>query len=240
MAAHILLPGAVEPLPGDEVRHGEPPAAAAVRAARAELGVDVQVTGVRTVAADVVDEPDRGLSVHTVRIVYGARTAGPSPGHGNEAGTGPVPAPDGRAPGDGGPPKVQRTGAYAIVLDGDRVLLSRYFRGGRWSLPGGGIHHGEQPVEALYREVHEETGLSLHGVRLIDVDSMHFTGPSPNGKVEDYHAVRIIYAGSVPLGARPQVVEVGGTTDAASWFPLDALEALEVTALVRTALNLRG
>ncbi|MGV9644152.1 NUDIX domain-containing protein [Streptomyces sp. NPDC003514] len=50
-----------------------------------------------------------------------------------------------------------RMSAYAIVAEGDRMLLARLsdaspvFAPGLWHLPGGGIDPGEQPVEALAR-----------------------------------------------------------------------------------------
>ncbi len=143
-------------------------------------------------------------------------------------------------PVDGGPPKVQRVGAYAVVPDAGRLLLARYVASGRWSLPGGGIDHGEQPREALHREVHEETGLALADVRLADVDSVHFTGHAPDGTLEDFHAVRIVYRATVPPDAEPAVIEVDGSSDAAAWIPLDQLDRYPVTGFVGVALRLLG
>jgi 8-oxo-dGTP pyrophosphatase MutT (NUDIX family) len=144
--------------------------------------------------------------------------------------------PDGAA--DGGPPKVQRVGAYALVPEDGRLLLTRYTGSGRWSLPGGGIDHGEQPLDAVRREVHEETGLVLADATLTDVDSVHFTGHAPDGTLEDFHAVRIVYRGAVPADAQPAVVEVGGSSDAAAWIPLAELDRYPVTGFVAVALRL--
>jgi 8-oxo-dGTP diphosphatase len=141
-------------------------------------------------------------------------------------------------PRDGGPPKVQRVGAYALVSEARRLLLTRYAGSGRWSLPGGGIDHGEQPQEALHREVHEETGLSLGDVRPADVDSVHFTGHAPDGALEDFHAVRIVYRGKVRSGVEPAVVEADGSSDAAAWVRLDELHRYPVTGFVGIALRL--
>ncbi|MET7498779.1 NUDIX hydrolase [Streptomyces microflavus] len=54
----------------------------------------------------------------------------------------------------------------ALITDEDgRVLLLRRrphdFLGGLWELPGGGVEPGERLVDALCREVLEETGLTV-------------------------------------------------------------------------------
>lgn len=56
--------------------------------------------------------------------------------------------------------------------DSGRVLLCRLSYVDLWSLPGGGVDHGETPVEAVVREVKEETGLDARVRRLVGVDTM--------------------------------------------------------------------
>jgi putative (di)nucleoside polyphosphate hydrolase len=57
-----------------------------------------------------------------------------------------------------------------IVLANDRgqVLWARRV-GGRdaWQFPQGGIHRGESPEQALYRELHEEVGLEPEAVEVL-------------------------------------------------------------------------
>jgi len=138
----------------------------------------------------------------------------------------------------------QRLAAYAVLRrEPDEILLTRISpRGhhpGAWTLPGGGVAHGEDPRAALVREVCEETGLVVRAGVLLDVHSSHFVGRAPDGVVEDYHGVHLIL--SAELGdpsVQPGVVEVGGTTDAVAWVPVQRVDAGEVEVLdvVRAAL----
>ena len=139
----------------------------------------------------------------------------------------------------------QRLAAYALVVRGDEVLLTRHSargpRPGTWSLPGGGVDHGEAPAATVLREVAEETGLEATTGDLLGVHDEHFTGTAPNGREEDFHGVALVFSSTVADG-EPGVRDTGGTTDAAAWVPLSHVEsgALEVSALVTAALAMRA
>jgi ADP-ribose pyrophosphatase YjhB (NUDIX family) len=59
----------------------------------------------------------------------------------------------------------------AVCFDsGGRVLLGRRAvdpRAGHWDLPGGFLHEDEHPVDALQREVREETALELETLEFL-------------------------------------------------------------------------
>lgn len=63
-----------------------------------------------------------------------------------------------------------RAGTVAVVRDSHgRVLaFERSDRSGQWQLPQGGIDAGESPVEGVWRELREETGLTADEVHLVD------------------------------------------------------------------------
>lgn len=63
-------------LPGGGVEHGEDPADTVVREAAEETGLEMTVTGLRSVVSDVLELPARAQSLHTDRILYDLRTVG--------------------------------------------------------------------------------------------------------------------------------------------------------------------
>ena len=137
---------------------------------------------------------------------------------------------------DAQPVEITRVGAYAVVVIDDRILLTQLAgttpAPGAWTLPGGGLDHGEAPVDAVTREVFEETGHVLVSPRLVDVGSAHFVGRSPKGRLEDFHGIRIVYLADVEQVREPEVHDVGGSTSAAAWVPFDALADLPVARWV--------
>ncbi|MDZ7753096.1 MAG: RNA pyrophosphohydrolase [Gammaproteobacteria bacterium] len=54
-----------------------------------------------------------------------------------------------------------------LVNDRGRVLWARRIGQDSWQFPQGGIRQGEHPEEAMYRELHEEVGLTASHVRVM-------------------------------------------------------------------------
>lgn len=122
----------------------------------------------------------------------------------------------------------QRVAAYGIVLS-ERGLLATQFSEltavpGLWGLPGGGIKRDESPARALLREVMEESGQRVQIEQLLDVQTDHWIGRSPSRVVENFHAVRIIYAAVCTTPTDPVVNDIGGTTAAATWMSPETWE----------------
>jgi 8-oxo-dGTP diphosphatase len=119
-----------------------------------------------------------------------------------------------------------RVAAYAVCATDGHLLLVRYAEHGapHWTLPGGGIEHGEDPYHAVVREVAEETGYVFEVERLLGIHSARHAYPRGRLAVADHHAVRVVYTGRVTGGTLRH--EVGGSTDLAAWVPMDRLDEL--------------
>ena len=255
-------------LPGGGLDHGEDPRDAVVREIKEETGLDAEVgETARVYSAHIPGAWRDGQQVdaHALRIVYDGWVAPDAPapactevdGSTIDArwipiadvlsGATPVVGMVTEALADHHPVTMQRIAAYAVIrrdsANTDEVLLTRIgpkgHHTGSWTLPGGGIDHGEAPARALAREVAEECGVTCEVGELLDVHDVHFTGTAPSGRVEDYHGVHLIFAATVPAGAAPRVVEVDGTTDDAAWVPLADIDsgAVDVLDVVRHALG---
>ncbi|MEL4359395.1 MULTISPECIES: NUDIX hydrolase [unclassified Luteococcus] len=139
------------------------------------------------------------------------------------------------------PVENQRIAAYAVVRSSRGVLGTECSEKtavpGLWQLPGGGLNPGESPSEALIREVAEETGQEVRINRLIDLQSDHWVGRAPNGVLEDFHALRIIYTATCLSPTTPSVVDVDGTTSQAAWIPLRSWRSLPWTSGARSLLD---
>jgi 8-oxo-dGTP diphosphatase len=114
-----------------------------------------------------------------------------------------------------------KVAAAVFVEKDDRVLLVRRVNEpfcGLWTLPAGFINGGEDPAEAAARECLEETGLSVHVTRVLDVIA---------GKEHERGAdFIIVYHAEVVSGE----LLAADDADAAEWFARDDLPPLAFTA----------
>jgi len=139
------------------------------------------------------------------------------------------------------PEPYQRVAAYVLVTSPRGILMTQFSdqtnAQGQWGLPGGGLEAGEAPDRAALREVWEESGQVIEVGEVALIQTNHWIGRAPAGRLEDFHAVRIVYRGSCLDPTAPVVNDVGGTTAAAAWVPPRELDHLDVAASWRSLLR---
>jgi 8-oxo-dGTP diphosphatase len=117
----------------------------------------------------------------------------------------------------------------AILRWHGRILLARHEKPGKeyWLLPGGGVNAGESLVEALVRELREETGV------VGEDDQLPLEGPvalvdsiAPARTFATKHVVHIIFAADLSNRSLESVQSEDGAVRGLRLFGLDELEGL--------------
>jgi ADP-ribose pyrophosphatase YjhB (NUDIX family) len=123
-------------------------------------------------------------------------------------------------------------GTGVLLLREDKVLLQRRKDNGLWGLPGGSLELGESLEETARREVLEETGLVVAGLKLFGV----YSGRDqfyvyPNG--DQIYDVCVVYATGEYQG---EMAAEAGEVLELRFFALDDLPD-DLTPLDRPVLD---
>jgi 8-oxo-dGTP diphosphatase len=131
---------------------------------------------------------------------------------------------------NGGPAKagLRHVTVNAIVLKDGQVLMGlrapvkgmTMLETGKWALLGGFLNRDENAIEAVKREVMEESGWEIGDIRLFRLND------SPNRPKEDRQNVDLVFIANA-------IKQIGKNDEEVSelkWFPLDSLPPLEQIA----------
>jgi mutator protein MutT len=120
-------------------------------------------------------------------------------------------------------------GALIFSDRGEVLLLKHRFRAGSgWGIPGGFLETGEQPEEALRRELREEIGLEVEKVEIFTARSFH----KPR-------QVEILFRCRANAEVKPRTMEV----ERAEWFSIQSLPGglpKDQRLLIERATELQG
>lgn len=124
-------------------------------------------------------------------------------------------------------------GVGGLVFERGNVLLVR--RGshpakGYWSIPGGKVAHGESLIEAVEREMLEETGLRVRVGPLVEV---YERLPRRGAGGTDDHFVVLDYLCEATGG----LLRAGDDAEAAGWFGVSELGELHMTPGARPVVE---
>lgn len=110
-------------------------------------------------------------------------------------------------------PRFRMAVAALIFDDNGRILLCEhtYRKSYPWGLPAGGLEYGEDPEDAIRRELKEETGFDIQVERLLYADS-----------AMEFRHVSLIYSCKIMGGTFEPNLEVSSV----KFYPLDGLPSL--------------
>jgi 8-oxo-dGTP diphosphatase len=128
--------------------------------------------------------------------------------------------------------------AAGIVIERDRILLSRRKKGthlaGRWEFPGGKVEPGEDPRDALRRELEEELGIQTEVGEIVDVTFHRYDDADKAVLLLFFSATR------VPGSPEPRAIDVAEVKwaeatelDPAAFPPADVAVLAKVSAILR-------
>ena len=123
-------------------------------------------------------------------------------------------------------------GVGVVVLRRDEVLLVQRGKApnkGQWSIPGGKQLLGETVMEAVHRELLEETGVIIEQPALLDV--VDIIVPDGIGKIL-YHYTLVDYQAEWLSGE----CRSGDDADAVKWFTFEELNSLGLLEITREVI----
>ena len=134
----------------------------------------------------------------------------------------------------GGPVQTFRAGVGAIILgkNGKVLAFERRDIPGAWQLPQGGLDEDESPLEAIQREIHEETGINVKDLELLSTESRLLAYELPpearskktgRGQVQYWFLFRFV--------GRDEAITLGDEKEfrAWKWMSMDKLAAKVVS-----------
>ena len=114
----------------------------------------------------------------------------------------------------------------AIVERNGRILLVKETKKaakGKWSHPAGWLEVGENPIDAVKREVKEESGFDFEPKYILGVYSLL----KKEANVI-HHSIKLIFIGDI---SNKEVAELADDVSETDWFPPEEIEKMDSKTL---------
>lgn len=114
----------------------------------------------------------------------------------------------------------------ALIERGGKILLVKETKAtakDKWSHPAGWLEVGENAVEAVKREVHEETGFDFKPESIL---GLYFLIKNEGGAI--HHCVKIIFLGSV---SEKETAGLADDVSETKWFRPEEIENMDSITL---------
>lgn len=114
---------------------------------------------------------------------------------------------------------------YGVVIKKNKILLLPV--NNKYALPGGSIEMGEDHIDALKREIKEETGLSVKPIKILSI----YTSLYKSFKTgTNYHCVQLFYICKTTIAAPSKVLLTADEKKylkPAQWIDVSKLKSLK-------------
>ncbi len=110
-----------------------------------------------------------------------------------------------------------KSGARTRIIvesGGEIIVVKMWLDDGKWSLPGGGLHRGEDPLRGVLRELKEETGVNLAANKI-----RHFGAARYKRAGLNFPYIRYV----AQLSHKQELTKQKGEIIEARWMSIDQL-----------------
>jgi phosphatase NudJ len=119
---------------------------------------------------------------------------------------------------------LEKDGKIALVQES---VTSKKIDGGKWNQPAGWIDVGEDPINAVKREVEEETGFTFTPKAILGIYSLVRNDIATQEKGTP-HAIKIIFIGDIDTNHQKDLHD---DVTAVKWFSPEEIELMDIDTL---------